>query len=90
MDATLKVEHTENGAQVILIIRNVQNVPITWEEIKIYVRSNTTSWTEVKPQHSGTVFGGQSVSVGYFNPGETVEVKVVYSETVIWSKSVKV
>jgi len=89
IDALVRTEHTSNGTKLVLIIRSVQNVPITWEEIKIFVKTNTTSWSEVKPTHTGIVLGGQEVALGYFTPGETVKIKIVYSDTVIWSKDVK-
>jgi len=91
IDAIVKREHITNGTRLILVIRNVQNVPITWEEIKIYVKSeNATSWTEVRAPYNDIVLGGQEVDLGVYTPGKTIEIRIVYENVVIWSENVKV
>ena len=90
IDAYLKRgNYTLEGVEVILKIRNVQVVPITWDDIRVYVKEDGENWNRIEINLEGYIAGGQEVSLGAYKRGSTVYVKIVYYDEIIWESELQ-
>jgi len=90
IDAYLKRgNYTLEGVEVILKIRNVQVAPLTWDDIKVYVKEDDRNWNRVDVNLEGYITGGQEICLGVYKRGSIVHVKIVYYELIIWESELQ-
>ncbi|HHE04791.1 MAG TPA: hypothetical protein ENL19_01855 [candidate division WOR-3 bacterium] len=91
IDAYIKRgNYTAEGVEIILKIRNVQAVPITWDDIKIYLKENEKNWKLVDVHIKGYISGGQELLLGTFRKGSILRVRIEYSDMIIWESEFQV